>query len=181
MLRIARENVPEGLFIEADAAQFRLRSRADAAVSVFDSLNHIMDARQLTQAFACIHDALKPGACFVFDINTSAAYGERWDDSFCDVQSDHAFFLRGRFDREARVGLTEVTIFRLAGSWERSDIQIRQRPWDVEEIETMLGGAAFDDVRVFRAVEDLRMSGHYGIGRVYVSARRSTSRHFGTA
>ena len=38
----------------------------------------------------------------------------------------------------------------------------------------------FEDVRVFRAIEDLRMSGHYGIGRVYICACRSTSRHFGT-
>ena len=34
----------------------------------------------------------------------------------------------------------------------------------------MLVAAGFRDVRAYRAFEDLEMSGHYGIGRVYLRA-----------
>ena len=65
-------------------------------------------------------------------------------------------------------------MFRLAEAWERSDVEIRQRPWDAEEIEPMLQRAGFEDIHVFRAIQDLHMSGHYCIDRVYVCARRGT-------
>jgi SAM-dependent methyltransferase len=170
MLRIARENVPAGIFLQADATDFFLNKSVDAAVCVFDSLNHLLEAGQLQSAFQSVSAALNSGGCFVFDINTEAAYGERWDHTFCEVQPDHAFFLRGGFDPKARIGHTRVTMFRLAGSWERSDVEIRQRPWEVGEIEIMLHSAGFSDVRPYRAFEDLEMTGHYGIGRVFFRA-----------
>jgi SAM-dependent methyltransferase len=170
MLQIARKNVPGGIFQHADASNFALNEPVDAAVCVFDSLNHLLDGPQLQRAFESVYAALNSGGCFAFDMNTEAAYGERWDQTFCEVQPDHAFFLRGGFDRQERIGYTKVTMFRLMGSWERSDVEMRQRPWEVGEIEPMLRSAGFSDVRAYRAFEDLEMTGHYGIGRVYFRA-----------
>jgi SAM-dependent methyltransferase len=175
MLRIARENVPEGIFFQADAAGFALKQPVDAAVCVFDSLNHIIEADRLERVFHSVYAALEPGGCFVFDINTGAAYGERWDRTFCEVQPDHAFFLRGGFDRQARIGCTRVTMFRLTDSWQRWDVEIRQRPWEVSEIEPMLRSAGFAETCAYRACEDLEMTGHYGIGRVYCRAGKNSA------
>lgn len=40
MVRFARENVPDVAFTVADAREFSLSGRFDAAYSVFESLNH---------------------------------------------------------------------------------------------------------------------------------------------
>jgi SAM-dependent methyltransferase len=175
MLVHARENAPDALFLPADAARFTLDSPVDATVSVFDSLNHLMEAEQLQLAFHNIHEALKPGGILVFDVNTAAAYGEQWDESAWEVQPDHAFFLRGGFDSKAQIGATSITMFRLEGSWQRSDVEMRQRPWELSEIEPMLQTAGFQDIRSYRAIEDLGMPGHFGIGRLYFRACRNSN------
>jgi SAM-dependent methyltransferase len=175
MLRIARENAPEPVFLQADAADFTVPHPVDAAVCLFDSLNHLLEPEQLQRAFNSVHAALNPHGCFVFDINTPAAYGEQWNDSACEVQPDHAFFLRGAFDPQTRLGTTWITMFRLVESWQRSDVEIRQRPWESSEIEPMLQSAGFTGVECYRAAEELGMTGHYGIGRVYLRACVSSS------
>jgi SAM-dependent methyltransferase len=172
MLQFARQNVPEATFVHADASQFSLGHPVDGAISVFDSLNNIFEPDALRSAFHCVHDALQPGAFFVFDVNTSAAYGDRWDQTHCEVQPDHAFFLRGGFDAQARVGTTLVTMFRLSDNWTRSDVEIRQRPWDAAEVTPLLQQAGFKNVSCWRAIEDLQMPGHSGIGRAYFRARK---------
>ncbi len=167
MLSLARQNVPEATFLQADAADFSLDSKVDAAVCMFDSANHLIEAGQLELAFRNVWAALKPGGYFVFDINTSEAYGSRWDQSVCKVHPDHAFFLRGGFDRQTQIGTTKITMFRLFDSWQRADVEMCQKPLEVPDIERMLQATGFRGTRSYRAVEELGMSGHYGIGRVY--------------
>jgi SAM-dependent methyltransferase len=173
MLRFARRNVPEGMFVQAEATDFKLEQRVDAAVCVFDSLNHLIEAEQLQTALHNVHAVLKADGCLVFDINTADAYGERWSESACEVQADHAFFLRGEYDRQSQIGNTKITMFRLFECWQRSDVEVRQRPWEVEQIEQMLHVAGFRHIRCYRPFEDLGMTGHYGNGRVYFHATPS--------
>ena len=60
MIRHARENAPAAEFQVADAGQFRLPARFDAAVSTFDSLNHLLSLEALEAAFRNIAAALEP-------------------------------------------------------------------------------------------------------------------------
>jgi SAM-dependent methyltransferase len=170
MLRVAREKVPEANFIHADAADFALDHRIDAAVCLFDSVNHLLEADQVRGAFRSVSAALQPEGCFVFDINTGEAYGDQWNDAACEVQPDHAFFLRGGFDPQSRIGRTEITMFRREKCWQRADVEMRQRPWEIGEIEPMLRAAGFNLIRSHDAARDLGMAGHYGVGRVYFYA-----------
>ncbi len=57
-----------------DAAQLGLRANAfDLVVCLFDSLNYILEPERLGRAFAGVCHCLKPGAYFVFDLNTIRA------------------------------------------------------------------------------------------------------------
>src|SRR2546429_546812 len=51
MLRVARENVPEANFVRTDAADIHLDHAVDAAVCLFDSVNHLLEAEQVAGAF----------------------------------------------------------------------------------------------------------------------------------
>src|SRR5262249_20431684 len=68
MIAHARRNVPAAVFHVGDAASVQLPAGFDAAVSTFDSLNHILGYERLEAAFRNTGAALKPGAPFVFDI-----------------------------------------------------------------------------------------------------------------
>lgn len=172
MLRFARRNAPQASFMESDAAGFTLEHPVDAAVCSFDSLNHLVQAEQVRVALASVHAALKPDGFFVFDVNTASAYGERWNSSACEVHTDDAFFLRGGFDPQTLIATTRITMFRLLESWQRSDVEVHQRPWEVPDIERMLRSAGFNRIGSYRAIEELGMPGHYGIGRVYFHASK---------
>ena len=170
MLRLARRNAPAAVFQQADAAEFQLDRPVDAALCTFDSLNHVIELEHVVQALRNTYAALKPAGRFVFDVNTSRAYGEHWDRAACEVAPDHAFILRGGFNRQSRIGTTDITMFQLVHKWQRSDVQVRQRPWDEHEIEQMLSQAGFTEFAFYRPLEDLGIKGHYGEGRVYVAA-----------
>ena len=51
MLSYARENAPGVEFLLADARSFRLTRKYPAVISIFDSLNHIMSAKELRSVF----------------------------------------------------------------------------------------------------------------------------------
>jgi SAM-dependent methyltransferase len=175
MLRLARRNAPGCAFLQADATQFILGRQVDAVVCTFDSLNHLLQVEDVALAVRNVYAALVHGGRFVFDINTKAAYGRQWDQSACEVAPDHAFFLRGGFDEITRIGSTKVTMFRLQECWQRSDVEILQRPWEVAEIHRLLTSTGFAQISSDRAFEDLGIDGHYGDGRVYFSACRNSN------
>jgi SAM-dependent methyltransferase len=172
MLRYARQNAPGARFLCADATNFRLEHRVNAAVCGFDSINHILQPADVAAVFRNAFDSIEPGGVFLLDVNTPSAYGEQWNGKAAEVGPDRAFFLRGRFDPVAGIGITQITMFRLHDIWQRSDVEIRQRPWEIAELETMLETAKFIRITAHRAIEDLGMCGHFGPGRVYIRACR---------
>ena len=175
MLHYAQRNAPDALCKQADAADFTVPEPVEATVCTFDSVNHWTRPGHMEGAFACVHQALEPGGRFVFDINTDAAYGERWEHTACLVEPDHAFVLRGGFDPVTRVGSTEITLFRLLDHWQRWDVAMQQRPCSVAAIREQLHAAGFVRISAWHAIDDLRMDGHYGLGRVYFQAWKSSS------
>lgn len=62
------------VFLEGDASRLDLDgARFDWVVSLFDSLNYILDPRLLAEAFARVHRHLEPGGVFTFDMNSDHA------------------------------------------------------------------------------------------------------------
>lgn len=57
-----------------DAARLGLRPRSlDLVVSLYDSLNYIVEVEGLQRCFDRVHDALRPGGGLIFDLNTPLA------------------------------------------------------------------------------------------------------------
>ncbi len=61
MLAFARVNAPQADFVLADARDFALPEAVDAAVSLYDSLNHILALDELARVFVNVRRALVPG------------------------------------------------------------------------------------------------------------------------
>ncbi len=177
MLRTARQSHGAAVsLICADARNYAL-SGFDAAVSTFDSLNHLLSVDALTDAFRCTHHALRPGGLFVFDINTDEAYAREWGKSAAIVDEDAAVFIRGDYDDSARIGRTLITAFRSNGhgastsAWHRADIELHQRCYTCEEVETALRTAGFRDSDITTlAASDAGMTGDIGVGRRFFRA-----------
>lgn len=171
MLAFARQNAPQAEFVLADAREFRSPAAFDAAVCLFDSLNHIMSLDELTQVLANVQASLVAGGRFVFDLNMEDGYRQRWSGSFGLAADDHALIARSSYDAQQRVARMDLTMFRLdGGAWRRSDVSLFQGAYSDEEVRRALTKAGFLDVAAFDADRDLQMPG--GQGRTFFVARR---------
>ena len=78
LLRYAAVNAPRAQFVCADIRHFRLSRKFDAAVALFDSLNHLLTPDDLEAAFLNVSRCLASGGAFAFDLNTEIKYRTSW-------------------------------------------------------------------------------------------------------
>lgn len=171
MLAFARQNAPDAHFLLADAREFSGVGPFDAAVSVYDSLNHVMSIEELAKVFRNVHGALLPGGRFVFDLNTEAAFRQRWNSSFGLAGDDHALVGRSSYDAAQREARMDLTMFRLVeGAWRRADVTLRQRAYSDQEVLDALAGAGFQEASALDGERDLQLP--WGQGRTFFVAVR---------
>jgi SAM-dependent methyltransferase len=175
MVECARANVPGAEFHVAGAADFALPGRFDAAVSTFDSLNHLIGYARLEAAFRRVAAVLAPGGTFAFDILTEDAYQTHWGENFALVREDHVLVIsQSGYDFRSRLAHCTVTMFRLnEGNWRRADSVMEEQAYTGGEVDSALYEAGFGEVVCYDA-RDFGMGGQLGEGRTfYVATKRS--------
>jgi len=175
MLRYARINAPEAEFIAEDARSFDLPATCRAAISAFDSLNHVMHLQELTRVFENVYACLEEEGRFLFDLNMEKGYRARWCASSNIVEDDHVAAITHRFDEDARIGTATITIFRLeAGTWSRSDVTLLQRCYSEEEVTSALRATGFIDIQTHDARDDFGWTNE--VGRMFFACRKGADR-----
>jgi len=174
MVAFARENVPSADFHVAPASAFKLTSRFDAAVSTFDSLNHLLGVDTLEAAFRCVAAVLRKGAPFAFDVLSQEAYQTHWGENFALVRDDHVLVISGSgYDFRSRLAHCTITMFRqIDRAWQRSDAVVTEQAYESGEIETVLNRAGFSGLACYDA-RDLGMAGQLGEGRTFYVATKA--------
>lgn len=165
MIAIARKSAPDATFRTDDVRDFTINGEFHAALSTFDSLNHVMSLDELTSVFRNVHGALLGGGIFGFDLNMEEGYRTRWRGSHGYVEDDHACIARSSHLPEEGIGKTEITMFfRRGEGWERSDVTLLQRCYTAEEILEALQSAGFVGAEAYDGARDLgeELSKHPG-------------------
>lgn len=174
LIAIARRDWPGVDWHVADVRNFDVgKNRFAAALSTFDSLNHLARIDDLGKAFGCVHHALEPGGLFVFDMNLEEAFlsdHRRWT---AEVTSEYVSLVRGAYDEESKTARTELIWFVPAGpadTWRQHSSVVEQTSFPEEEIRSRLAKAGFQDIAVISAA-DAGMTPDLAFGRIFVSAR----------
>jgi SAM-dependent methyltransferase len=151
MLKYARENAPGVEFFQKDARNFKLPYKYHAVVSTFDSLNHVMTLRELTEVFHSVYRVLRPGGLFLCDLNTEPGYLYEWSGShFTIVEDDHVCVVENTYSPSRRVATFDTTIFRYTdGGWYRSDVMLYQKCHSPARVKSALKSVGFTDIEVF--------------------------------
>ena len=151
MLKYARKQAPEASFILANAQSFSLPPRQDAALSMFDSLNHILAPAELTAAFRCVRAALTPGGVFFCDFNVRRKFLAGWRGDFSILENDHACIVRTRYEDATRFAHWDIAMFRKnrREAWLRTNLQLVQRAYDESEIRQALAAAGFTGIEIW--------------------------------
>ncbi|MFL6415005.1 MAG: class I SAM-dependent DNA methyltransferase [Bryobacteraceae bacterium] len=174
LIAIARKDWPGVDWRVQDARHMDVgNAQYGAAISTFDSLNHLASSNDLEHVFKSVHRALQPGGLFVFDMNLEEAFlsdHRRWT---AEVTSDYVSLVRGFYDELTKVARTELIWFVPAATpdtWRQHRSTVEQRSFPEGEITSLLAKAGFGTIEVLSAA-DAGMAADLGYGRIFISAR----------
>jgi len=169
----ARKDLPEVDLRVQDARAIQLATRYDAALSTFDSLNHVMCIDELRHVFERVHGVLAPDALFVFDMNVERAYlsdQRRWT---VNVGDESVGLVRGTYYPAEKKASTEIIWFVKAEAtnlWEQHRSVVEQRCYTRVEVVAALKDAGFHALEAISA-EDVGVTADLGFGRIFFVAR----------
>src|SRR6185312_11744852 len=173
LIALARKELPQVDLRVQDATELRLEKRYDAALSTFDSLNHILTLNALRNVFEGVRRVLKGGGRFVFDMNLEEAYSMDLREWAVDVQDQSVGMVRGKYDAAAKRAFTELIWFVKTApdnSWQQHRSVVEQRCYPLEDILQAAHEAGFRHVEAIPA-KDAGVRSDLGFGRVFFVAQ----------
>jgi ubiquinone/menaquinone biosynthesis C-methylase UbiE len=147
MLERAREKAAamglEVQFLRRDAAELDLPAGSfDAAVSLYDSLNYILEVERLQRAFDGVVQALAPGGLFIFDLNTIYSFEqELFTQQNLSPGRPVRYVWRSRYERATRIARVDMEFWTDDGN--HFEETHHQRGHSVEEVTEVLELAGF--------------------------------------
>ena len=145
MLAVARDKLPTATFVEADFTTFELGETFDLVVSVFDSLNNLLDPRDFRRCAERAREHLEPNGLFIFDVNTTVGLRNLWEDDRAEGWVDDVYYLwQHSFDEKTK--LAKVVAYCEKGARSFTEVHL-ERPYDPGEVKLLLSEAGFRDVQ----------------------------------
>lgn len=143
-------------FHQQDAAELHLPGQTfDACVSLFDSLNYILEPERLAEAFRRVAVQLAPGGAFLFDLNTEYALAEGMFNQSCTRRDAPLHYRwRSRYNAETRLCTVHMRFSRDNDDGGEREVFTeihRQRGHSKDEVLDWLRAAGFAQTFVYDA------------------------------
>jgi SAM-dependent methyltransferase len=153
MIEIARWKVPGTSFLVQDISQIDVPDRFDVAISLFDSLNYVVDVDRLQKGLESIRDHLVDDGVFVFDINTEYALSHGFfNQSNIGSREYPRYVWSAEYDSEQRLCRVTMVFEVMEGGKPVQFTEVHyQRGYRVEELREMLSTAGFETLEVLHA------------------------------
>lgn len=179
MLNIALEKKEKSgssvLYLCQDMRMLDLYSTVGTVISVCDSVNYLLEDKEVVRTFSLIHNYLYPGGIFIFDFNTVYKYEQVIGDAtIAENRDDCSFIWENYYHPEEHVNEYDLTIFAREKGEEKFDRFFEnhlQRGYTVEEMTAFVKQAGMRVELVLDA--DTHEAPSKESERVYVVARES--------
>lgn len=133
-----------------DVARLSMSESFDLAVSLYDSLNYVIDPEALAAAFVRIAGTLAPGGLLIFDLNAIYALEkELFTQADTDPDRPIRYRWRSQYDRETRLATIEMDFETSDGRRFRETHQ--QRGYTMREVKEMLTAAGLEVAGTYHA------------------------------
>lgn len=158
MLEIAgekrdRENL-DILYLLQDMRAFELYGTVRAVVCVCDSLNYLLEERDLKKVFSLVNNYLDPGGIFLFDLNTIHKYRDVIGDAtIAENRESCSFIWENTFFEEEGINEYDLTIFQEEepGLYRKYEETHLQRGYGLEQIQRLLEEAGMKYIAAYDA------------------------------
>ncbi len=150
MLSIARENSGKQgydvLYLCQRADELDLYGTVDGAICCLDSINHITDYEELSNAFKKVSLFLEEDKLFIFDVNTPYKHEKVLADNTFVIEEDNLFCVwDNNYDEDTKITNINLDFFLCDddGKYERKSDYIEERAYTQDEISKALLAAEF--------------------------------------
>lgn len=144
------------LYLLQDMREFELYGTVGAVVCCLDSINYLLEEKDVRKVFSLVHNYLDPDGLFIFDVNTPYKFENIYGNEAYileDEDENGAVYCgwQNEFNRESGVCDFYLTLFSETqdGSYMRSDEHQRERCYSKDRLLTMLEKAGFETLGVF--------------------------------
>lgn len=155
MLEIAASEEDDHiLYVLQDMVSLELPQQVDAAVSICDCMNYILEEEDLKEAFRRVREFLKEDGVFVFDMNSHYKYKEILTcNTFAEDREDASFIWDNFYDEEERINEYQLSLFiqNEQGTYNKYEELHLQKAYEQEEVVSFLYEAGFSSVCVLDA------------------------------
>ena len=161
MLSRAMEEGREGiLYLLQDMRELELYGTVGATVCCLDSINYLLENKDIEKVFSLVHNYLDPDGLFIFDVNSlykfENIYGDSayiLEDEMEDGDESYAVFCgwQNCYDGESRLCDFYLTLFEENedGSYARSEEHQTERCYTLDEIKDTLKKTGFELMGAF--------------------------------
>ncbi|MEG1742031.1 MAG: class I SAM-dependent methyltransferase [Acetivibrio sp.] len=180
MLEIARDKALEKnldiLYLEQNMEEMELFGTVSAFVSICDSINYIIEEKELLQVFRRVNNYLDAGGIFVFDMNTMYKYKKILaQNTFAENRENCSFIWDNYYYEEEQINEYDLTIYIKEGEQEeenrfqRFDEVHYQRAYTLRKMRELIEKAGMEFVATYDALtkEEPREESE----RIYIIAR----------
>ena len=151
MLGIAREKLPDGLFLNQSGAELDLYGTVDGAVSLMDSLNHITDYEEFCETLQKVSLFLEPEKLFIFDVNTEYKHREILGDNAFITETDEVMCCWQNYTDETLKTDIYLDFFteKEDGMYRRESDEFSERAYSPLQIEKALEKAGLKALAIY--------------------------------
>lgn len=155
MLEIARSKTEDPiLYVFQDMTELELPGKVDAAFSVCDCMNYLLEEEDLLETFRRVRKYLKLEGVFFFDMNSRYKYEHLLaQNTFAEDREDASFIWDNFYDEEERVNEYQISLFlrNPEGTYDKFEEDHFQKAYEIEEVRDLLYQAGFEKVRALDA------------------------------
>lgn len=142
------------LYLLQDMQEFELFGTVRAVVSICDSLNYILEEKELLQVFRLVNNYLDPSGIFIFDLNTVYKYKELLGETtIVENREEGSFIWDNYFEEETGVNEYDLTLFirEKENLYRRFEETHYQRAYSLEAVKQLLKEAGMEFVAAYDA------------------------------
>ena len=150
------------LYLLQDMREFELYGTVGATVCCLDSLNYLLDPKDIRQTLSLVHNYLDPDGLFIFDVNTPYKFENIYGNEAYileDEDENGAVYCgwQNEYDKDSRICDFYLSLFSETenGSYIRSDEHQRERCYSEEELKMLLAETGFELLGIY---EDFQLT-----------------------
>ena len=159
MLEIAQnkraESGSEILYLNQDMRELDMYSTVGTVFSVCDSVNYLLEDKEVVATFSLVNKFLYPCGIFIFDFNTVHKYQDVIGDStIAESRDDCAFIWDNYYDEESHINEYDLSIFiknKEPDEFRRVVETHYQRGYSLDEMLELVRKSGLEPVKVFDA------------------------------